>query len=92
MGDQVFVGTLFDDREWARVVTVVMDAIDRGESWIAQRFVRQRAIATPWGPRYVTLGAYVEGGRFAGQYFARVTPETHVSHDALCVPVFREVA
>jgi len=26
-------------------------------------------------------------GRFAG-YFARVTPQSHVSHDALCVPVF----
>ena len=58
-----------------------------GERWIAQRFVRQQAIPTPWGDRFVTLGAYVLDGRFAG-YFARVTPQSHVSHDALCVPVF----
>jgi hypothetical protein len=91
VGDQVYVGALFDDDAWRGVVDVVMAQLDRGESWIAQRFVRQRAVPTPWGDRYVTLGAYVEGGRFAG-YFARVTPESHVSHDALCVPVFREVA
>ena len=91
VGDQVYVGPLFDDGAWRGVVDFVLTEIDRGESWIAQRFVRQRAIPTPWGPRYVTLGAYVEGGHFAG-YFARVTAESHVSHDALCVPVFREVA
>jgi hypothetical protein len=39
------------------------------------------------GDRYVTLGAYVLDGRFVG-YFARVTPQSHVGHDALCVPVF----
>ena len=49
--------------------------------------MRTRCARTPWGDRYVTLGAYVLDGRFAG-YFARVTPESHVSHDALCVPVF----
>ena len=59
----------------------------RGERWIAQRFVRQRPLPTPWGDRFVTLGAYVLDGRFAG-YFARITPQSHVSHDALCVPVF----
>jgi hypothetical protein len=49
--------------------------------------VRQRPVPTPAGDRFVTLGAYVLDGRFAG-YFARVTPQSHVSHDALCVPVF----
>jgi hypothetical protein len=57
------------------------------EAWIAQRLVRQRPIRTPFGDRFVTLGAYVLEGRFAG-YFARITPVSHVSHDALCVPVF----
>ena len=55
--------------------------------WLAQRFVRQRTVPTPWGNRYLTLGAYVQNGRFVG-YFARITPRSHVSHDALCVPVF----
>jgi glutathionylspermidine synthase len=91
VGDQVYVGELYEDDEWSALVDLVLSQIDRGESWTAQRFVRQRAVPTPWGPRYVTLGAYVEGGRFAG-YFARVTPHSHVSHDALCVPVFREAA
>ena len=33
------------------------------------------------------LGAYVLDGRFVG-YFARLSEDSHVSHDALCVPVF----
>jgi hypothetical protein len=57
------------------------------EAWVAQRLVRQRPIPTPLGDRFVTLGAYVLDGRFVG-YFARITPVSHVSHDALCVPVF----
>jgi hypothetical protein len=57
------------------------------EAWIAQRLVRQRPIPTPLGDRFVTLGAYVLDGRFVG-YFARITAVSHVSHDALCLPVF----
>lgn len=87
VGDQVFVGPLHDDEEWARVVDGARALADRGESWIAQRFVPQRPVSTPWGARLVTLGVYVEDGRFAG-YFARLSPHSHVSHDALCVPVF----
>jgi glutathionylspermidine synthase len=90
VGDEVFVGALGTDDEWVPTVDAVLararDPRDR-ESWIAQRFVRQRSIPTPWGNRLVTLGAYVLDGRFAG-YFARITPQSHVSHDALCVPVF----
>jgi len=87
VGDEVFVGPLIPPDAWPRLVDGVLALQESGESWIAQRFVRQRAIDTPWGPRYVTLGAYVLDGRFVG-YFARITPESHVSHDALCVPVF----
>ncbi len=88
VGEEVFVGELFDDdREWAALLRHVLERALRGERWIAQRFVRQLPIPTPWGNRLVTLGAYVLDGRFAG-YFARVTPRSHVSHDALCVPVF----
>ncbi len=90
VGDQVFVGDLYDDAEWASVVSQVC-AVSGSESWIAQRFVPQQAIATPWGDRLVTLGAYVLDGRFVG-YFARLTPQSHVSHDALCLPVFAEHA
>jgi hypothetical protein len=88
VGDEVFVGPLFDDdRDWASLVDDVRALAGQGEPWVAQRFVPQRPIPTPWGPRLVTLGAYVLDGSFAG-YFARITPESHVSHDALCVPVF----
>ena len=87
VGDQVFVGELFPDAEWASAVDHARACAARGERWIAQRFVRQRPLPTPWGDRFVTLGAYVLDGRFAG-YFARITPQSHVSHDALCVPVF----
>jgi hypothetical protein len=87
VGDEVFVGSLIPPESWPSLVATVLARQMTGESWIAQRFVRQSAIDTPWGPRYVTLGAYVLDGRFVG-YFARITPESHVSHDALCVPVF----
>ncbi len=93
VGDEVFVGALHDDDEFRAVVAEARARLARsagtptGEAWIAQRFVRQRAMATPWGARLVTLGAYVLEGRFAG-YFARLTPDSHVSHDARCVPVF----
>lgn len=88
VGDEVFVGELFEDgREWTALVDHVIARAGGGERWIAQRFVRQLPVPTPWGQRLVTLGAYVLDGRFAG-YFARITPRSHVSHDALCVPVF----
>jgi glutathionylspermidine synthase len=89
VGDQVFVGALGGDGPWRILVDGVLRLAASGESWVAQRFVPQRAIPTPWGDRYVTLGAYVLGERFVG-YFARVTPTTHVGHEALCAPVFVE--
>jgi glutathionylspermidine synthase len=88
VGDEVFVGELFEDaRDWAELVDHVIARAVEGERWVAQRFVRQLPIPTPWGHRLVTLGAYVLDGTFTG-YFARITPHSHVSHDALCVPVF----
>jgi glutathionylspermidine synthase len=88
VGDEVFVGQLSqDERAWERLVDGVLTLAREGEAWVAQRFVPQMPIPTPWGQRLVTLGAYVLDGQFAG-YFARITPESHVSHDALCVPVF----
>lgn len=88
VGEEVFVGYLFDDgSEWEALVDEVRALSGQGESWVAQRFVHQERIVTPFGPRHLTLGAYVLDGAFAG-YFARLTPESHASHDALCVPVF----
>jgi glutathionylspermidine synthase len=87
VGDEVFVGPLADANEWGRIVDEARARATGGECWIAQRFVPQRPVPTPWGDRLVTLGAYVLDGRFVG-YFARVTAVSHVSHDALCVPVF----
>ena len=87
VGDEVFVGELFRDDDWGVAVDGARELAGGGESWVAQRFVRQRRVPTPWGDRFLTLGAYVQDGRFAG-YFARITPRSHVSHDALCVPVF----
>ena len=87
VGDQVFVGALHPPHEWRQILAGL--ATSRGESWVAQRFVRQQPVATPWGEQYVTLGAYLLDGVFAG-YFARLSPESHVSHEALVVPVFVE--
>jgi hypothetical protein len=71
-----------------RAAVADVEELERdGDVWIAQRFIPQRAIETPWGPRLVTLGAYVLDGAFAG-YFARITRTSHVSHDALVLPVF----
>jgi glutathionylspermidine synthase len=89
VGDEVFVGALLDDADWRLLVDDVGKRRAGGDRWIAQRFVPQQPIPTPWGPRLVTLGAYVLDGRFAG-YFARLTSDSHVSHDALVVPVFAE--
>ena len=52
-----------------------------------ERFVPQTVLTTPWGPRLLTLGAYVLDGAFAG-YFARLSTTSHCSHDALALPVF----
>jgi glutathionylspermidine synthase len=93
VGDQVFVGSLTSQAYWKglvdelKAIAVAQTPSERREVWIAQRLVRQRPIPTPLGERFVTLGAYVLDGRFAG-YFARITSISHVSHDALCVPVF----
>jgi hypothetical protein len=87
VGDEVFVGELSEGEDWARIVAEATSRAMQGERWIVQRFVRQTHVPTPWGDRLVTLGAYVADGRFAG-YFARITARSHVSHDALCVPVF----
>lgn len=89
VGEQVFVGELHEEAEWAEIVIEVVALELAGEPWIAQRYVPQRPIPTPWGPRLLTLGVYVQDGQFTG-YFARLTPRSHVSHDALCVPVFIE--
>jgi hypothetical protein len=89
VGEQVFVGDLHEDPEWAEIVMEVVALELSGEPWIAQRYVPQRFLPTPWGPRLLTLGVYVQDGHFTG-YFARLTPRSHVSHDALCVPVFTE--
>lgn len=86
VGDEVFVGALESDDEWARLVAGVRAACEAGEPWVAQRFVPQRTVPTPWGPRYVTLGAYLVDHGFCG-YFARLTAVSHTSHDALVVPV-----
>jgi len=86
VGDEVFVGALETDDEWARLVSGVKAACLQGEPWVAQRFVRQKTVSTPWGPRYLTLGAYLLDGAFVG-YFSRVTEVSHTSHDALVLPV-----
>jgi len=91
VGEDVIVGALCEREEWDRALDAVLADRRAGESWIVQRFVPQRAIETPWGPRILTLGAYLLDGAFVG-YFARVTPASHVSHDALVLPVFVEPA
>ena len=87
VGDDVHIGPLASEEDWKTLVHDVAKEARAGTSWIAQRFVEQAPLATPWGPRYVTLGAYVLDGAFHG-YFARITPESHAGHDALVVPVF----
>jgi Glutathionylspermidine synthase preATP-grasp len=89
VGDEVFVGSLTAPADWGPLIADVRARVAKGETWIAQRFIPQRAIATPWGPRLVTLGAYVLDGSFVG-YFARLTRDSHVSHDALVLPVFHD--
>lgn len=87
VGEEVFVGSLLRDADWTQVLHKALDEHTQGEVWIVQAFVPQRIVPTPFGPRLLTLGAYVLNGRFCG-YFARLTPDSHASHNALCLPVF----
>ena len=88
VGDNVFVGALAAAEEFREIVAEIADAeADLGQVWIAQRFVPQASIPTPWGARLVTLGVYLLDGVFAG-YFARLSEASHCSHDALVLPVF----
>ena len=91
VGEDVIVGSLYEKDDWELALTAVLDERRRGESWIAQRFLPQRPLETPWGPRLLTLGVYLLDGAFVG-YFARITSASHVSHDALVLPVFVEAS
>jgi hypothetical protein len=86
VGDHVYVGALTPADEFSQILDEVQ-AVAHEQSWIVQRFIPQRPIRTPWGNRLITLGAYVIDGAFAG-YFARFSPTSHCSHDALVLPVF----
>ncbi len=87
VGDHVIVGALETDDAFRELLDEVHEAEAAGEVWVAQRFVPPGYVPTPWGPRCLTLGAYLLDGIFAG-YLARLTPTSHCSHDALMVPVF----
>lgn len=87
VGEEVFVGTLLAEDDWAQVLLRARAEHEQGEIWIVQQFVPQQAIESPYGPLLLTLGAYVLNGQFCG-YFARLTPDSHASHSALCLPVF----
>ena len=87
VGDHVFLGSLAEDAEWKVLCEEIAEAEREGDVWIAQRFVPQKTITTPWGPRWATLGVYLIDGVFAG-YFARLAETVHCSHEALVLPVF----
>jgi hypothetical protein len=87
VGEEVFVGSLLSAADWEKAVAMATSDCESGEVWVVQEFVPQRRIESPYGPLLVTLGVYVLNGSFAG-YFARLTPESHASHSALCLPVF----
>lgn len=87
VGDHVIVGALETDHDFRATLDAVDEDESEGEVWIAQRFVPPGAVATPWGSRCLTLGAYLLDGVFVG-YFARLSTASHCSHDALVVPVF----
>lgn len=87
VGEEVFVGSLLSPADWERAVAMATSDVEAGEVWIVQEFVPQRRIESPYGALLVTLGVYVLNGAFVG-YFARLTPESHASHSALCLPVF----
>jgi hypothetical protein len=86
VGDQVFVGELHRDDEWASIV-------DRARLRGTRRTLDRPALRQTASPADA-VGRPLRHARrlrarrrFAG-YFARITPQSHVSHDALCVPVF----
>ncbi|MBL9004887.1 MAG: glutathionylspermidine synthase family protein [Myxococcales bacterium] len=87
VGEEVFVGSLLSAPAWEQALQLARDDEEQGEAWVAQAFVPQRPIQSMYGRLFLTLGAYVLNGRFAG-YFARLTPQSHTSHSALCLPVF----
>jgi len=87
VGEEVFVGTLLSDEDWLSVVQKARSEHLQREVWILQEFVPQQPVQSPYGPLLLTLGAYVLDGQFCG-YFARLTPDSHASHSALCLPVF----
>jgi hypothetical protein len=89
VGDHVLVGPMID--EWDDALDEVASREREGEVWIAQRYVPQRPIATPWGPRLLTLGVYLLDGAFAG-YYARLSEASLCTHDALVLPTFVEAA
>lgn len=89
VGDHVLVGPMID--AWDAVMDEVAALQQNGEVWVAQRYVPQRPIATPWGPRLLTLGVYLLDGAFAG-YFARLSETSLCTHDALVVPTFLDSA
>jgi glutathionylspermidine synthase len=85
VGDHVYVGSLIDREDFRGILEEIAGVDD--QAWIAQRYVPQKPIPTPWGERLITLGVYLLDGRFCG-YFARFSKESHCSHDALVLPVF----
>lgn len=92
VGDHVLVGAQMSDEDFAAALDdVTAGEREDGDVWIAQRFVPQASLATPWGARWLTLGVYVLGGRACG-VFARLAGDLTCSHDALVVPVFVEAA
>lgn len=92
VGDHVLVGASMARGDFAGALDEVKDAEELdGDVWIAQRFVPQAPVPTPWGPRWLTFGVYVMDGRACGA-FARLAEGLTCSHDALVVPVFVEEA
>ncbi|MBS2015079.1 MAG: glutathionylspermidine synthase family protein [Deltaproteobacteria bacterium] len=88
VGDHVYVGALETDASFTEVLDDVAEAErELGDVWVAQRYVEPALLPTPWGPRCLTLGAYVLDGRFVG-YLARLSKVSLCSHDALVLPVF----
>lgn len=89
VGDHVLVGRTMSREDLAECLDEVREAEADGDVWIAQRFVPQAEVATPWGPRWLTLGVYVHDGRACGA-FSRLSRDLLCSHDALVVPTFVE--
>ena len=87
VGEHVLIGATADAATWRAALAEITER-ERAddEVWIAQRLVRQRPVHTPWGPRWLTLGAYLFDGEFVG-YFARLSADLLASHDAVVLPV-----